>query len=173
MSQIELSYEDTKLNMIEEIKKRQFMVLATSEEDYVMARTVVFIPEGLSVFFMMRPATRKYTQIEANPNVAVADGNLQIEGVASSRGHPFAEQNTKIMEIWKEMNPRLYENAANSYPKRPEIELIEVVPRRIALYKNPAFDNVSEPYWHILYVDAKKAFKVKQSEVEDATVYRK
>ena len=173
MSQIELSYEDAKQNIIEEIKKRQFMVLATSEKDRVYARTMGFIHDGLSVFFIMRPATRKYGQIAANPNVAVADGNLQIEGVARSSGHPFAERNTRIMEIWKEMNPRLYESAAKIYPRQPERELFEVVPRRIALYKNPVFHDVSEPYWHILYVNEHKAYKVKTSEVEDATVYKK
>ncbi len=172
MSQIELSYEDTKQEMVEEIKKRQYMILATSENDRVMARTVLFIPHELSVFFVMRPATRKYTQIAANPNVAVASGNLQIEGEAISRGHPLAEENNSIMEILKESNPRIHGHMAESYPQRPEMELIEVVPRRIALYKNPLFQDVPETYWNILYVDRGEAFKVKQSEVEEATVYR-
>jgi len=172
MSQIELSYEDTKQKMIKEIKKRQFMILATSEEDKVMARTVMFIPDGLSVFYIMRPATRKYTQIAANPNVAVASGNLQIEGVASSRGHPFAEENTFLMEILREMNPELYEHASRGYPQRPEVELFEVVPSRIALYKSRFFDNVPESYWDILYVEREEAYRVKTSGVEEATVYR-
>ena len=172
MSQTELSYEDLKQEFIEEIKKRQFMVLATSKENKVMARTVMFIPDGLSVFFIMRPATRKYSQIAANPQVAVALGNLQIEGVAKSRGHPLAMENTFLMEIWRKTNLKLYEHATRGYPQRPEMEIFEVVPRRIALYKNPLFDDVSEPYWDILYVDRQEAYRVKTKDAENAPVYR-
>ena len=63
-------------------------------------------------------------------------------------------------------------HASRSYPQRPELELFEVVPRRIALYKNPFFDDVLEPYWNILYVESEEAYRVNQREVEKATVYR-
>lgn len=172
MSQIELSYMETKKELIKEIKKRQYMVLATSEEDVVMARTVLFISDGLSVFFIMRPATRKYTQIAANPNVAVAAGNLQIEGNVRSRGRPFAEENKALMDILRETNPKVYEHAAQSYPQRPEYELFEVVPRRIALYKTPLFNDVPESYWEILYVEREEAYRVTTRDAEISTVYR-
>ena len=77
------------------------------------------------------------------------------------------------MGILKEMNPRIYEHIAKSYPQRPEIELFEVIPRRIACYKTPLYHDVPESFWHILYVDTEKAYKVKTSKVEKATIYRK
>ena len=91
MSQIELSYEDLKQEMIKEIQKHELVFLATSERELVTNRMVRLVSNGLSFFFLTNVNSRKYKQIMANPNVAIAAGGLQIEGMASLKGHPQEE----------------------------------------------------------------------------------
>jgi general stress protein 26 len=79
LSQIELSYEELKLEMIEEIRKHGFMVLATSERKFLTSRTVLCISNGLTIYFATNRNSRKFKQISANPNVALADGIFSLK----------------------------------------------------------------------------------------------
>jgi general stress protein 26 len=128
--------------VIKEIQKYQDMVLATSEGESVTARTVACISDGLTVYFTTTPGSRKYSQIAANPNVALAAGNLQIEGIASVKGHPLAEGNAAFIEVLRETRPELYEGMSQMHFKIPNYQLIEVAPRRIALYRMSLRDSV-------------------------------
>jgi len=82
MSQIELSYEYLRQDMIEEIKKYHLGFLASSEADFVTVRQMQLIINGLTIYCHTGIYRRKYKQIMANPQVAIAAGNLQIEGIA-------------------------------------------------------------------------------------------
>ena len=170
MSQIELSYEDTKQEMIREIKKLQYMVLATAEGESVTARTMLCVSNDLTIYCLARPATRKHPQIVANPNVALASGNLQIEGVAYLKGHPLDVGNEAYIESYREQYPDLFEhhNQANF----GTFDLVEIIPKRIALYKNAYWDKVPESYWDILYVEREEAYRVKTKDADKATAYR-
>ena len=186
MSQIELSYEDLKQEVIKEIQKYHEMVLATSGGESVTARTVACISDGLTVYFTTTQESRKYTQIAANPNVALAAGNIQIEGVVSLRGHPLAEGNAAFIEVLRETRPELYEIMSQMHFKIPNYELIEIAPRRIALYRMPLRDNVvidnvnyedfmyNVPQVHldILNTAKEEAHRLPASDISEAPAYR-
>lgn len=172
MSQIELSYEDMKQEMIKEIQKHQFVVLATSEGESVTARSMLLISNGLKIFFMTNPNYRKYNQIMANPNVAIAAGNLQIEGVASLKGHPLDEENAEYIKAFKDTQPDFYERSTRVNFKRPDVRVIEVVPKRIALYTSGDMVSGAEPYIDILNTVKEEAHRVTRSAASDAPAYR-
>ena len=167
MSQIELSYEDAKQEMIREIQKHQFGVLATSEGEFVTAREIRCVPNGLTIHCFTNRNSRKYKQIMANPNVAIAYGNhwipcrgLQIEGVASLKGHPLDEENAVFIKAYQETQPDAYERSSQRHfvRTRPDIRVIEVVPRKITLCVQG--DTASESYTVILDTVKEEANRV-------------
>ena len=173
MSQIELSYEDLKQEMIKEIEKRQLKILATSEGDFVTAREVRFISDGLTMFCFTDHRSRKYEQIKANPNVAIAVGNLSIEGVASLKGRPLNEENAKYLETFREKQPDWCEHWSQAgHFQNPNMRVIDVTPKRIAMYKTRAFDKVPESYLAILNVVKEEAYRLKPSDFPEAPAYR-
>jgi len=112
MSQIELSYEDMKQEMIKEIQKHPHGYLATSEGEFVTVRRMGLVSDGLTIWCLTSEQTRKYKQIMANPNVAIAAGDyLQIEGVASLKGHPRDEENSVFIKAFREQLPDRYERS--------------------------------------------------------------
>ena len=169
MKQIEVPYEDMKQEMVKEIQKRKYMVLATSKGESVTARTMLCVSIDLTIYCLARPATRKHPQIVANPNVALASGNLQIEGVASLKGRPLDEGNVAYIEAYRELDPDMFEH--HNRGNFGTLDLVEIIPKRIALYKNAYLDNVPESYWDILNVDRKEAHRVKTSHAGEALAY--
>ena len=173
MSQVELSYDDLKQEMIDVIEKRHLKIIATSKEDFVTAREVRFISDGLSMFFFTDHRSRKYEQIKVNPNVAIAVGNLSIDGVASVKGHVKDEGNEKYLEIFREKQPDYFKHWTKvGYFEDPNMRVIEVTPRRISMYKSRLFDNVPEPYLAILNIEKKSAYRLKLSDYPEASAYR-
>jgi general stress protein 26 len=161
MSQIELSYEELKQGMIKEIQKHELVFLATSERELVTNRMVRLVSNGLSFFFLTNVNSRKYKQIMANQNVAIAVGGLQIEGMASLKGHPQDEENTEFIKAFRESRPEAYEmSLKKGNLQGPVIRLFEIVPRRIALYTSRP--SASEPgaYTDILNTVREEAYRV-------------
>ena len=112
MSQVEIPFEETKQRMIEEIQKHHQMYLATSMGDYVTVRRMGPVPDGLTIWFQTAVNSRKYEQLIKNSNVALAAGDdLQIEGVASLRGHPMDEKNSDFIKVFKSNRPEMYERS--------------------------------------------------------------
>jgi len=70
----------------------------------------------------------------ANPNVALASNNLQIEGVASLKGHPLDEGNVTYIESYRQAYPDAFER--HNQINFGTFDLVEIIPRRIALYKH-------------------------------------
>ena len=178
MSQNEISYEDTKQRMIVEIRKHQRGYLATSVGDSVTVRRMGLITDGSTIWCLTDVETRKYNQIKENPKVAIAAGHdLQLEGVASLKGHPYDEENAVMIKAYQVTQPELYERS--SRPRRilhrPGTRVIEVVPTRIALNVwTPNFDLEPNfhPYMLILNTENGKAFKIVGTEGYKATVYK-
>ena len=141
MRQIELSYEELKQDFIKELAKLgseglyQRGILATSEGDYITARRMRFVSNGLTVYCYTDRGSRKYKQIMVNPNVAVVAGFVQIEGVASLKGHPLDEP--EFLKVYKETQPNNYETwrASPNVHHERDLVLIEVAPNRIAMFR--------------------------------------
>jgi len=178
MSQIELSYEDTKKKVIEEIQKHSRMYLATSQGDTVTVRRMGPVPDGMTIWFLTDMDSRKYKQMMTNPKVALAAGDdLQIEGVASLKGHPLDEGNSDYIKVFRENRPDMYERSSRSgrILQRPSTRLIEVTPRRVALNvwtANWDLEPDFQPYMFILNTEKEEAYRVKSLELSGAPAYR-
>ncbi|MCW4050413.1 MAG: pyridoxamine 5'-phosphate oxidase family protein [Candidatus Bathyarchaeota archaeon] len=160
MSHSKLPYEDLKQKAIKEIEKHQLVVLATTDGESVTARTILRISNGLTLYCLTGQYTRKYKQVTENPSVAIAYGNLQIEGRAIARGHPSDTENASFTEAYKEQYPDLYERSKKIHFQRPNMGLLEIVPSRVSLYHSANIAAGTESYIEILDVDKKEAHKV-------------
>lgn len=166
MSQVEASYEEMKQKVIDEIEKHRKIYLATSVGDHVTVRRVGVISDGLKMWFVTDHESRKYKQIEINPNVAVALGdNLQIEGIATLKGHPMDVENSDYIQAFKLQFSEMYERVSRPGRnlQRKGSRVIEVYPTRVSLGVaklewdlEPDF----KPYTLILNTAREKAFKI-------------
>jgi len=138
MRQIELPYEELKQDFIKELAKLgseglyERGILATSDENHVTARRMRLVSNSLTIYCWTARNSRKHKQIIANPNVAVVAGFVQIEGVASVKGHPKDEP--EFLKVYKETQPSNYEREVSHWNQMDYI-LIEIAPKRIALFK--------------------------------------
>ena len=167
-SQIELPYDDLKQEIINIIKNHQVMVLATVNGDKVSARNVLCWSDNLTLYSSSGGNKRKIWQISANPNVALAAGNIQIEGTAVLRGHPFDERNNEIIDDLKQNNQNLYKRAYGAWAARPDYELIEISPTRIALWKS----GDPQSYTDILNINRMKAHRVLTRDTGESYAYK-
>ena len=65
------------------------------------------VSHGLRMWCFTRPVTRKYKQMMVNHKVAFAIENLQVEGVAELKGHPYDDENADFLEAYRELNLRI------------------------------------------------------------------
>lgn len=152
MSPSALNYEELQQQVKKQLGKHKHGVLATAEGDFVTARQMMFICRGFTITFITTITTRKYQQIAVNPNVAVAIGNMQIEGVASIRGRTSDKENAWFLKLFEEMEPEVYESHRDMCldPETPW-RLIEITLKRIALFVS------QNNYLDVLKVDEKTA----------------
>ena len=166
MSQVEVPYEDVKEIIVEEFNTHERGYFATSSNDGVTVRQMMFINEGLKLWFITDVATRKVQHVKSNPNVAVAFGlNLQYEGVAVLKPHPLEDENSDFIDAFKEKKPEIYTRSMREgrILQREGTRVIEVTPKRLALNVwTPQWDKEEgfEPYLFVLNADSKKAYKV-------------
>jgi len=167
MSHIELSFEETKQKIIEEIKQYQFGFLATTDCSSAYVREIRFVPDGLTLYCFTDKRSRKRKQITKNPNVAVAYGNhkipnrgVQIEGIALLRGHPLEEENKDLLEAYKRTAPEAYERSMKRHfvPSRPNLSVIKIEPRRVTLMIQGA--TAAESYMDIIDIEQKEAHRI-------------
>jgi len=163
MSPISLPYESLKQKVIEQLKKNWHGVLATAEGKHVTAREMMLIHDGLKISCLTGINTRKYKQIQANKNVAIAVDNIQVDGVAILKGHPSEPENAGFIKAFKESQPKIYEVYKDSC-HNPEIpfKVIEITPKRIALYYG-----YPDRHLEIMIIDEKRAFRYDSSDEWD------
>ena len=151
MSPTNLNYEELKQKIVKQLERSGLGVLATAEGDFVTARQVMIICNGLKISFFTSYSTRKFKQISANKKVALAFNNIQIEGVASIKGRTSDKDNIWFLKIFEEMAPEEYKKYRDECldPKTPH-RLIEVTPERIAVFSMARELDV-------LYIPEKKA----------------
>ena len=182
MKQVEMSYEELEKQMIEELSKLgteglyQRGILATSVNDYVTARRMRIIPDGLTLYGVTDRGLRKAQQIMANPNVAVVVGFVQIEGTASLKGHPFDE--SEYIKAYKKTIPETYEQwrAGSNVTRERDMVVIEIVPKRISLWRYADPSSGIERGLYILNVEKRQAHKTTDaisinSDPNDAPAY--
>jgi uncharacterized pyridoxamine 5'-phosphate oxidase family protein len=127
----EINYDILKDEAIQFLGAQKFLVLATSFDDRVTARTMGYINKGLTIYFQTDRNFLKVKQIEKNPNVALCGANVQIEGTAKIGNHPFEPSNKEFIELFK----KKYTLAFNTYSHLKNEIVIEVEPRFITFWK--------------------------------------
>ena len=160
MSIIEASYEEMKQEMAEELKNYRIGFLATSENDNVRVGNMFIVTEGLTIYCFTWLKTRKYRQMQANPNVAFAIGNLQVEGVASLKRHP--QDVPEFLQAYRERQPAAYERRSKSYFARsdPDVRVIEINPTRICRYRANNRYKIPESCFDVLDVERGEAYSI-------------
>ncbi len=112
-----LKFEEAKGEKIRFLEQNQNMVLATSVNNRVTARTVSYASEGLTVIFFTFSTLKKLAQIKANQKVALCIDNVSIEGTAKIVGSPLKEKNQRLVEIYKKKLPGTFERWFARIPK--------------------------------------------------------
>ena len=160
MSVVKASYDEMKQEMAEELTKYRIGFLATSEGDNVRAGNMFIVTEGLTIYCFTWLKTRKYKQMEANPNVAFAIGNLQVEGVVSLKGHP--QDVPEFLKAYREKQPAAYERRSKTYFARsdPDVRVIEITPTRICRYRANNRYKIPDSLFDVLDVAKGEAYSI-------------
>jgi general stress protein 26 len=124
-------YDKLKDEIISVLEREQSIVLATSVDNKVTARTMSHVNDGLIIYFQTGGDSEKAQQIEQNANIAFAISNIQIEAFVEKCGHPLELQNKLFIEKYKLKFPAYFEK----YTKLPDEILFKAYPIRIKLYK--------------------------------------
>ena len=111
------------------LEKEPSVVIATSQDNKVTARTMSHVNDGLAIYFQTSDSSEKFTQIKANPQIAIAVSNMQIEARAEICGRPGACP--EFIRLFKAKYPRYYE----MYTNREDEVLIKAEPAKIKLWK--------------------------------------
>jgi uncharacterized pyridoxamine 5'-phosphate oxidase family protein len=101
------------------------MVLATSLDDRVSARTMSFLIEKGRFYFQTDKTFRKYDQISRNGNVALCVDNVQVEGICMEIGSPA--DHADFCQKFEKAFPSSFK----SYSKLKNERLFEVIPEFI------------------------------------------
>jgi general stress protein 26 len=122
-------YESTVDKVIQFLAGKHAIVLATSLDGRVTARTVSMASEGLDVYFMSWEHHTKCAQIRGNPRVALCRDNVQIEGRAEILGSPLDEANRRYTELLGKKYPD-----DERFAREPGMVVVRVVPSTIAVF---------------------------------------
>ncbi|KYH28749.1 pyridoxamine 5'-phosphate oxidase [Clostridium tepidiprofundi DSM 19306] len=127
------------------------MVLATSKNNRVTARSVSCILVNSKIYFQTDKTFLKYDQIKHNPNVALCVDNFQVEGYAKIKGHPFEEKNKNFIEVFR----KEHEGSFNAYSHMRNEVVIEVEPKFITAWK---YEN-GKPFREFLDFENGRAYR--------------
>lgn len=120
----EIKFNELQGRIIEFLDGKRAIVLATSVDNRVTARTVSYVNDHLQIFFWSYENHTKCQQIQINSTVALCRDNLQVEGKAEMRGSILDIQNESYLDRYKEKYPKEYERWLN----KPNMVLVTVHP---------------------------------------------
>ena len=120
----ELDYERIREEKIRFLENHHAIVLATSLNNRVTARTVTYATKGLEIYFMSWGHHKKCVQIIGNPKVALVKHNVNIEGIAEILGNPLDEKNKEYAGIYKKKLPRDF----GGFAHQPGMVMVKVTP---------------------------------------------
>lgn len=130
------------------LSKNKHIVLATSFENFVTARTISYVMINDELYFQTLSTYVKTIQIKNNDKVALCLDNLQIIGTAKILNHP--SENEEFLQKYKKM----HQNAYNKYSMLEYEVVIKVKIDKVSLWK---YENNSG---HKLTIDlVKKEFR--------------
>jgi len=101
------SYEREREKILFELSEKGTMVLATSSDDFVTARSMSILVFKGKVYFQTGKLMDKYLQLSKNRNVALCIHNIQIQGTARDIG-PW-DKNVEILQEYRKRHASSYE----------------------------------------------------------------
>lgn len=108
----------------------QIMVLATSANNRVTARSMSFVIDKGKFYFQTEKSFCKYQQIKSNPHIAVCLNNIQIEGECNEIGHPLEERNLFFAEKYEQY----YKGSFDKYSHISTETVFEISPALVTLW---------------------------------------
>ena len=131
------------------LNNNKHIVLATSFENNVTARTISYIMIKDKLYFQTLSTYEKALQIKNNSNVALCLDNLQMTGIAQILNHP--SENNKFLQRYKQ----IHNNAYNKYSMLENEVVIKVKFNKASLWKYEnnsghkiVIDLVKKEYWN-------------------------
>lgn len=149
-----LTFEQAVELMFEKLGDWKIMALASSVNDYVMARNVSCLFYDNKVYFKTDKNFRKTQQLYQNPKVALCWSGVQIEGVAENKGLVVDEPDRRFETLYKKHLWGSY----NKYSHEDTEIIIEVSPKFVEIW-----DTSEENYAFQIFIDfEKRSVEVKQ-----------
>lgn len=105
-------------------KDSEVMVLATSHQHRVFARSVLVACRGIELYLFTWRHSRKCMHIAGNAHVALCKGATQIEGTAEILGGLQEEKNRAYLDLLRSRFPK----EMDQWMKRPSMVAIRVRP---------------------------------------------
>lgn len=156
----ELSYNEMINDIVKILDENKEIILATSHNDRVTARTVSFTNDGLIIYFMSWDHNKKIRQIQKNPKIALCLNNLQIEGRAQILGYVNEEKNANILRIFKKKFSDLW---ISTFTRIKEMLMIKVNPTTLT-----KFENINRRFFlQTIKVVRKEAFQMRLEDKEN------
>ena len=122
-----LDFETIRQEKVDFLKDHHTIVLATSKDGKVTARTVSYATEGLDFYILSWDHHEKILQIKENPNVALARENMSIKGVAEILGRPLDEKCKTGAKAIMKKRPKEFE----IFSRIPGMIIVKVTPSYI------------------------------------------
>lgn len=119
---MEASFQKKLNDVYDQLGASRKMVLATSLQDHVTARTMSVIICNGRFYFQTDRTFRKYRQLAGNANVALCYDNVQVEGVCREVGAPMDD--SAFCEAFKAAFPGSF----HAYTALSNERFFEVVP---------------------------------------------
>ncbi|MFX1568143.1 MAG: pyridoxamine 5'-phosphate oxidase family protein [Promethearchaeota archaeon] len=132
-SRKKLEYNTMMSEILEELDQNKEIVLATSYNNRVTARTISFTNDKWVIYFMSWDHNKKVKQIEKNPKVALCLKNIQIEGEAQILKDLSEEMYKKYLEIFKKKFSDIW---ISTFSRIKEMVMVKVVPSTIVKFEN-------------------------------------
>ncbi len=145
-----LDYKKMEKELIEFLNNNKVMVLSTSFKDRVTSRMMSVINNGIVIYFQTSINSTKYEQMLKNQNVSLCISNMQLEGKAKIKCHPYDDI------FFKENYSKTHANSFKTYSHLKEEILIEVHPTFVTFWK---YDKEGNPYRDFIDIINKKAYK--------------
>ena len=123
-------YYETISTVYKSIGKSRLISLATCDLSSISCRTISSIIIDGIFYFQSDVNSNKIQQIKKWNNVAISLDNYQFVGHCKFLGHPFSDNNTSIMEIFKQEFPKVVQK----YSHLEQELLVEFIPDNIRIW---------------------------------------
>ena len=123
----ELDFEKIREEKIKFFENHHTIILASSHNNKVTARTVTYASEELDFYFMSWNHHEKILQIRGNPNVALSRDNISIKGVAEILGDLSDERSKEGVVITKKKHPKEF----RIFSEIPGMIMVKITPTYI------------------------------------------